>query len=619
MNNSAQKKFEFAFQGKKIIFEIDRLATKSEKSILCRYGNTVVLTVLCLKESAEASKLNFVPLTIFFEEKFYSVGKIPAVFNKREGKPDYNSFTIARLIDRSLRSFFPLGNQYEIQITNSVLAFDPAADPRVVACWNSILACYLSPQLTSFNQPLATVVISKSQEEFICNPSITQLDESSFELIITANKENIVMVELEAEEIAEKELEKAISFAHEQTQQLLQFFQQIANTLNIQKKPLLTPERTIDKDWQEKIEKVLEKTLAAKDNWLVKEKKLQEALQALKKEISKQDDNPYEGEIEQIWDLTLQKWVKKNFRQTQQRIDGRKKEDIRSLNMKINYLPSVHGSALFQRGETQVLTVITLGKSSDRQLIDNIFVHTHKHFIHHYNFPSFAVNEIAGFKSLSRREIGHGQLVEKTFPPLLPPVNDFPYTIRVVSEVLSSDGSSSQASICATTLALMAAGIPLRRPVAGIALGLLEEEILVDINGLEDKFGEMDYKIAGTEKGICSLQLDVKNQGISFSIFQKALQAGKKARLYLLQEMNKHLPKTRPQLTAQVAKFRKFFVGADRFGLIVGSQGKTINRLVQETGVNIDLQPDGFALLYHHDEQQLIKAINFIKNQLKKN
>ncbi|CAJ0896436.1 4026_t:CDS:2 [Entrophospora sp. SA101] len=455
------------------------VATKSEKSILCRYGDTVVLTVLCLKQSAKASKLNFVPLTIFFEEKFYSVGKIPAVFNKREGKPDYNSVTIARLIDRSIRSFFPLGGQYEIQITNSVL--------------------------------------------------ITQLDESSFELIITASKENIVMVELEAEEIAERELEKAVIFAQEQTQQLLHFFQQIA-----------------------------------------------------------------------------------------QRIDGRKQSDIRPLNIKINCLPNVHGSALFQRGETQVLSVVTLGKSSDRQLIDNIFVHTHKHFIHHYNFPAFAVNEIAGFKSLSRREIGHGQLVEKTFPPLLPSVEDFPYTIRVVSEVLSSDGSSSQASICATSLALLSAGIPLKNPIAGIALGLLEGEILVDINGLEDKFGEMDYKVAGTEKGVCSLQLDVKNQGISFSIFQKTLQAGKKARIYLLQEMNKYLPKTRPQLTSQVAKFRKFFIGVERFGLIVGSQGKTINRLIQETGVNIDLQPDGFALLYHHDEQQLTKAISFIESQLKK-
>jgi len=310
--------------------------------------------------------------------------------------------------------------------------------------------------------------------------------------------------------------------------------------------------------------------------------------------------------------------VQENFRQTQQRIDGRKKEDIRPLSMQINYLPNVHGSALFQRGETQVLSVVTLGKSSDKQLIDNIFVHNHKHFIHHYNFPAFAVNEIAGFKSLSRREIGHGQLVEKTFPPLLPPVEEFPYTIRVVSEVLSSDGSSSQASICATSLALLAAGIPLKNPIAGIALGLLEGEILTDINGLEDKVGEMDYKVAGTEKGICSLQLDVKNKGISFSIFQKSLQVGKKARFYLLQKMNKLLPKVRPQLTPQVAKFRKFFVGTERFGLIVGSQGKTINRLIQETGVNIDLQPDGFALLYHHDEQQLTNAINFIEDKLKK-
>ena len=618
MNNSTQKKFEFSFQGKKIIFEIGQLATKSEKSILCRYGDTVILTVLCLKQSTEASKLNFVPLTVFFEEKFYSVGKIPAVFNKREGKPDYNSVTIARLIDRSIRSFFPLGSQYEIQITNSVLAFDPAADPRLVACWNSILVCYLSSKLTSFNQLLATVAISKNQGEFICNPSTTQLDESSFELIITATKENIVMVELEAEEIAEKELERAVIFAQKQIQQLLHFFQQITDSLGISKKTLVIPEKSIDKDWQTKIKKNLEKILNTEDNWLIKEKNLQNALQELKKEKSDQNDTLQEEEIEQIWDLTLQKWVQENFRQTQQRIDGRKKEDIRPLHMQINYLPNVHGSALFQRGETQVLSIVTLGKSSDKQLIDNIFVHTHKHFIHHYNFPAFAVNEIAGFKSLSRREIGHGQLVEKTFPPLLPSVEEFPYTIRVVSEVLSSDGSSSQASICATSLALLAAGIPLKNPTAGIALGLLEGEILVDINGAEDKFGEMDYKVAGTEKGICSLQLDVKNQGISFSIFQKSLQAGKKTRLYLLQEMNKLLPKVRPQLTSQVAKFRKFFVGVERFGLIVGSQGKTINRLIQETGVNIDLQPDGFALLYHHDEQQLTKAINFIEDQLKK-
>ena len=310
--------------------------------------------------------------------------------------------------------------------------------------------------------------------------------------------------------------------------------------------------------------------------------------------------------------------MKERFRQTQQRIDGRKKEEIRPLNIQVNYLPNVHGSALFQRGETQVLSVVTLGKTSEKQLIDNIFVHTHKHFIHHYNFPAFAVNEIAGFKSLSRREIGHGQLVEKTFPPLLPQVENFPYTIRVVSEVLGSDGSSSQASICATSLALITAGIPLQRPVAGIALGLLEEEILVDINGLEDKFGEMDYKIAGTEKGICSLQLDIKNQGISFPFFQESLQVGKKARIYLLNEMNKHLPKTYPQLSPRAVKFRKFFIGADLFGLIVGGQGKNINRLIQETGVNIDLQPDGFALLYHYEEQQLTKAIRFIENQLKK-
>ncbi|CAG8598172.1 17012_t:CDS:2 [Funneliformis caledonium] len=523
---------------KKLIFEVDQLATKSEKSVLCRYGNTVVLTVLCLKQSVEVSNLNFVPLTIFFEEKFYSVGKIPAVFSKREGKPDYNSVTIARLIDRSLRSFFPLGNQHEIQITNT-------------------------SELTSFNQLLTTVVVGKSQEKLICNPSIMELDDSAFELIITATEKNIVMVELEAEEMAEKELEKAINFAQAQIKQIIHFFQQVANSLKVQKKLSSIPE-----------------------------KKLQTSLQALKEEYINQKISSAE-EIEKICDLVLQKWIKANFHQTQQRLDGRKKDAIRPLCIQTDYLPNVHGSALFQRGDTQ-------------------------HFIHHYNFPAFAVNEIAGFKSLSRREIGHGQLVEKTFPPLLPTIDKFPYTIRVVSEVLSSDGSSSQAAICATTLALMAAGIPLQRPVAGIALGLLEKEILVDINGLEDKFGEMDFKIAGTEKGICSLQLDVKNQGIAFSVFQESLQVGKKARLYLLQEMKKCLPKVRDNLPTQAIKFKKFFIGTDRFGLIIGSQGKTINRLIHETGVEIDLQPNGFALLYHSDEQQLVKVIQFIKAKLEK-
>ncbi|CAI2189235.1 6116_t:CDS:2, partial [Funneliformis geosporum] len=442
-----------------------------------------------------------------------------------------------------------------------------------------------------------TVVVGKSQGKFICNPSLAQLNESSLELIITASKKNIVMVELAAEEIAEAELDQAINFAQQQIQQLLQFFQQIASDL---------------------VNQELKKILSVKENWTAKEKKLQVSLQELKNEYLKSSENSSAEEVEQIWGLVLQRQIKTNFRQTQQRIDGRKKEEIRPLCMQTDYLPNVHGSALFQRGNTQVLSVVTLGKSSDKQLIDNIFVHTHKHFIHHYNFPAFAVNEIAGFKSLSRREIGHGQLVEKTFPPLLPVVDKFPYTIRVVSEVLSSDGSSSQASICATSLALMTAGVPLQRPIAGIALGLLEGEILVDINGLEDQFGEMDFKVAGTEKGICSLQLDVKNQGISLPIFQNSLQLGKKARIHLLHEMNKHWPKISAGLPTHAIKFRKFFIGTERFGLIIGSQGKTINRLIQETGVEIDLQSNGFALLYHYDEQQLNQAVQLIKAKLEK-
>ncbi len=299
------------------------------------------------------------------------------------------------------------------------------------------------------------------------------------------------------------------------------------------------------------------------------------------------------------------------------RLDGRQASQIRPLEIQIDYLNNTHGSAMFARGATKILSVATIGKVSEKQLIDNIFSRSHKYFIHHYNFPSFAVNEIVSYRGTSRREIGHGELVEKTFDYLIPSHSVFPYTIRVVSEVLSSDGSSSQASICATSLALMTAGVPLIRPVAGIALGLFEGEIYTDINGLEDKLGEMDFKIAGTEKGICSLQLDLKNQGISLELVKVCLEKARQARLFLLSEMKNHIFCSRSALPTQVIKCRRFYVEKEKIGLIIGPRGKTINQLTEETGSTIEIQEDGYILVYHQEEDKLEKTCRIIQNLIR--
>src|SRR3954469_14330055 len=311
--------------------------------------------------------------------------------------------------------------------------------------------------------------------------------------------------------------------------------------------------------------------------------------------------------------------MQKLWQEKQIRLDGRRADQIRPLEIQIDYLPNVHGSAVFARGDTKVLSVVTIGKISEKQLVDSIFSRSYKYFIHHYNFPSFAVNEIASYRSVSRREIGHGELAEKTFDYLIPSPELFPYTIRAVSEVFSSDGSSSQASICATSLALMTAGVPLLRPAAGIALGLFEGQIYSDINGLEDKLGEMDFKIAGTEKGICSLQLDVKNQGISQEIIRISFEKAHQARLQLLKEMKNHIYHPRPNLPTQVIKCRRFYVEKEKIGLIIGPRGKTINQLSEETGSTIEVQNDGYILIYHQEEDRLEKTYQAIKKIIKGN
>ncbi|MCE8163728.1 MAG: polyribonucleotide nucleotidyltransferase [Candidatus Moeniiplasma glomeromycotorum] len=617
---SSKKRFEFNFRNQPVVFEIDHLATKSDKSILCRYGGTTVLTVLTVKQLSKTVS-SFFHLSISFEEKFYAVGRIPGSFTKREGRPSYDAVTAARLIDRSLRSFFPFPNNQEVQITILVLTVNQKNDPRVAAAWNSILVCLLSPLLPYFQTPLATVIVGKEKGKLVCNPSREVLDRSPLELIVSASEEKIVMLEAGGQEISEIELLGAIDFAQQEIKLLIGFFQQIVNSLGIKKKTAESTEReTVStKELEEKINFQLENALSNPHlDWIEKEKKFKECRQEIAKEYGVKNSHLEEEYIkdltEQIWDNCLRNWMRKLWKENQVRLDGRGADQIRPLEIEIDYLPEVHGSAVFKRGGTEVLSAIAIGKLSEKQLVDSIFSRSHKYFIHHYNFPPFAVNEIVSYRGISRREIGHGELVEKTFDYLLPDIDIFPHTVRVVSEVSSSDGSSSQAAICATSLALMTAGVPLTRPAAGIALGLFEGQIYTDINGLEDKLGEMDFKIAGTEIGICSLQLDLKNKGINLELIPECFTKARSARLFLLTEMKKYIECPRSTLPAQVIKCRRFYVAKEKIGLIVGPGGRTIKQLTETTGSTIEIQDDSYILIYHPQEEKLAEIWRIIQN-----
>ncbi|MCE8162723.1 MAG: polyribonucleotide nucleotidyltransferase [Candidatus Moeniiplasma glomeromycotorum] len=610
-----KKRFEFNFRNQAVVFEIDQLATKSDRSILCRYGNTTVLTVLTTRELTE-SKNSFFSLTVTFEEKFYAVGRIPGMFTKREGKPSYDAVTAARLIDRSLRSFFPFPTHQEVQITNLILTIDPPCDPRMMASWNSVLVCFLSPHLPYFDTPFATVVKQEFEKGYTDNPNPFYL-----ELIVSATEEKIVMLEAKGREIKETKMLEIINSAQQEIRELIGFFRSIANNLGVkkekkgtQKNQAINPEPLAEKINHHLASLLFQPSLS----WIKKEKEMKQIREVLVKEYISQSPQSEEEQVkhwvEWVWDEALRNWMRKLWKEKQVRLDGRKAEQIRPLEIQIDYLPNVHGSALFARGETKVLSVVTIGKISEKQLVNSPFSRSPKYFIHHYNFPPFAVNEIVSYRAVSRREIGHGELVENTFDYLISSGNTFPYTVRVVSEVLTSDGSSSQAAICATSLALMTAGIPLTRPAAGIALGLFEGQIYTDINGLEDKLGEMDFKIAGTEEGVCSLQLDLKNKGISLQLVSECFEKARSARLALLTEMKKHIFHPRSSLPTQVIKCRRFYVAKEKIGLIVGPGGRTIRQLTEETGSTIEIQDDNCLLIYHLEEKKLAEVWRIIQN-----
>lgn len=617
MNNYKKTKrtINVEIEGKLASFEIDGLPLRAEKSVVCKYGDTTVLTTLCLKEVEEV--IDFVRLTVFVDEKFYAIGKIPGGFSKRESRPSYNATITARLVDRALRSCFSIKDKKEIQITNTILSVDDDYDLRLVVFWNSFIVSLLSEGL-SFDEPISLVVVAEVEGQLVCNPTRAQIKSSPFELIMAASKEKILMLEMFAGALSEEKVRVITEFAFTRIGVVLEeVFAKILSKEQLLTKQALRASSLQTNLVHEKglllqIEEFLTKTFASSEvNW--DERKHQ--LERFPKMLSSCYPTLAPTELDELWYSALKKFVTARISNHDRRIDERPATQIRKLDIEVDYLPGVHGSALFSRGNTTVLSVLTLGKANERQAVDDALSrdNSQKAFIHHYNFPDFAVNSLSSFKSTSRREIGHGQLVEKTFSYLVPSSDFFPYTTRIVSEVVSSEGSSSQASICASSLAMMTAGFPLSNHVAGVSLGLFNDTVVTDINDLEDKLGEMDFKIAGTKDGVCSFQMDVKNGGINLTVLAQALEAGRVARLTIIERMNALIAEPRIKLASKLLKCKKIYLGTDKIGLVIGQGGKTINAITAKTGAKIDLQNDGFALLYHHDEIKIAEAYEMIR------
>ncbi|WP_342253070.1 polyribonucleotide nucleotidyltransferase [Spiroplasma endosymbiont of Zeiraphera isertana] len=619
-----KEKFLFKEGKYELIVELGTMANLAEKSVKITYGNTVVLTTVSYNEVI--NNQDFFPLQIVFQEKLYSVGKIPGGFLKREGRPSEYATLCARLIDRSIRPLFPKGFVNEVQVVNNVFALDDACDVRVNSAFGTSLALGLSS--LPFQGPSATVVVGKINDELVLNPTQEQLLNSKMELIVGGTKDAINMVEAGCHDILEKDMIKALKFAHEHIIKLIIFQESIIEKLKPNKfKPQLALipvniEQFVETNCQSQISKI-STTVDKKSRSNLIKNLVEETFQSFKNKFNQEVLNA--GEETTIHNLRksiyqlLQKAMRTMILKNNVRVDGRKADDIRKLTSMIDVLPIVHGSAMFTRGETQVLSVLTLGALAEHQIIDGLGKEEYKRFIHHYNFSPFSVGETGRMGVPSRREIGHGALGEKALLQIIPLEKDFPYTIRLVSEVLASNGSTSQAAICASSMALMAGGVPIRAAIAGIAMGVIKEEkdftILTDIQGLEDHLGDMDFKVTGTANGICALQMDIKITGIDFNIITQALEKARIARLQVLANMNEVIKKPRTTLAPNAPKIIQKLIPIDKIRDIIGVGGKVINKIITDCdNVKIDIEDDGRLMIYHNEQSAIDKAWQIIES-----
>lgn len=619
----AKQEFHLEFCGRGITVETGEIAKQADGAVIVRYGDTVTLSTACAANQPKEG-IDFFPLTVSFEEKLYSVGKIPGGFLRREGRPSEHATLTARMIDRPIRPLFAEGFRNEVQVVNTVLSVDQDCSAEMSAMFGASLALCISD--IPFNGPIAGVKVGRVNGELICNPSVEQAALSDIDLTVAGTKQALNMVEAGAKEVSEEDMLAALMFGHEQIKKLCAFQEEIVAACGKTKRevPLYTVNEDLDREVRNSFEKKIRDAVSIKEK-LERYGKIdeltEEAVQMVeaKEYASEADKNKAVKETKEICRSIEADEVRRLIIEDKVRPDGRAIDEIRPLNSQVDLLPRVHGSALFTRGETQVLSTTTLGAINENQIIDDLTEVETKRFMHHYNFPPYCVGETGRMGSPGRREIGHGALGERALLQVLPSLEEFPYTIRTVADVMESNGSSSQASICAGTMSLMAAGVPIKAPVAGIAMGLIMDDdsgkytVLTDIQGMEDHFGDMDFKVAGTKNGITALQMDIKVTGITKEIFEEALAQAHKARFEILDNMLACIPEPRKELSPYAPKIAMMEIDPDKIKDVIGPGGKMINEIIAECdNVKIDIDDDGKVVIYHHDYDIIDKAKQMI-------
>ncbi|WP_436863165.1 polyribonucleotide nucleotidyltransferase [Mammaliicoccus sciuri] len=614
-----KKVFKTEWAGSPLIIETGQLAKQANGAVLVRYGDTVVLSTATA--SKEPRNVDFFPLMVNYEEKMYAAGKIPGGFNKREGRPGEDATLTSRLIDRPIRPLFPKGYRHDVQVISIVMSVDPNCSPEMAAMIGSSMA--LSVSDIPFERPIAGVNVGLVDGEFVINPDVEQREVSLLDLQVAGHKDAINMVEAGAKEVTEETMLNAILFGHKEIQRLVEFQEAIIEDIQPEKAEFIPVE----------IEASFEETVRAKAEALdiisairTEEKQQRDInISAVKEEVlndfTNEEDPDNEEvlkDVSKVLDALVKEEVRRLITEDKVRLDGRNPEEIRPLSSEVGLLPRAHGSGLFTRGQTQAFSVATLGALGEYQIIDGLGTEEQKRYMHHYNFPNFSVGETGPVRAPGRREIGHGALGERALLQVIPDEKEFPYTIRVVSEVLESNGSSSQASICGSTLALMDAGVPIKAPVAGIAMGLITKDdnytILSDIQGMEDALGDMDFKVAGTEKGITAIQMDIKIDGLSEQILKEALEQARIGRLYILNHMLETLREPREELSQYAPKIEIMHIKPDKIRDVIGPGGKKINEIIDETSVKLDIEQDGTVFIGSKDKEMIDRARQIIED-----
>jgi polyribonucleotide nucleotidyltransferase len=608
--------FSIDWAGRPLTVEIGQLAKQANGAALVRYGDTVVLCTATA--SKEAKNVDFFPLTVNYEERLYAVGKIPGGFIKREGRPSEKAILASRLIDRPIRPLFADGFRNEVQVVSMVMSVDQNCSSEIAAMFGSSLALCISD--IPFEGPIAGVIVGRVDGQFVINPTIEQMEKSDIHLVVAGTKDAINMVEAGADEVPEEVMLEAIMFGHEEIKRLIAFQEEITSKVGKEKMEvqLYEIDAELEKAIREMAEEDIHRAVQVPEK-LAREDAINEVISSIVAKYEEQEAD--EDTLKQVKEI-LHKLVKEEVRRliTEEKIrpDGRKVDEIRPLSSEVGLLPRTHGSGLFTRGQTQALTICTLGALGDVQILDGLGIEETKRFMHHYNFPPFSVGETGPMRGPGRREIGHGALGERALEPVIPSEKEFPYTIRLVSEVLESNGSTSQASICASTLAMMDAGVPIKAPVAGIAMGLVKSgdnyTILTDIQGMEDHLGDMDFKVAGTAKGVTALQMDIKIAGLSREILEEALQQAKKGRMQILEHMMQTISEPRKNLSKYAPKILTMVINPEKIREVIGPSGKQINKIIEETGVKIDIEQDGTIFISSVNEEMNHKAKKIIED-----